>query len=103
MGILFKTYNGRHQLHICRESWVVPDKAELDNILRLFQKKELPKAKIVPKDDSIEIELNGLIVDCRDLNDLKRKFGMIVDLKSRFQKVTPAAKPARGRPAPRKK
>ena len=88
MGILFKTYNGKHQLHVCREIWTLPNKEELDNILGFFRKKELAKAKITPTDDTIELEMNGMIMDCKDAKDLKAKFSLLVDLKSRFQKLT---------------
>jgi hypothetical protein len=100
MGILFKTYNGKHQLHIYREVWVTKTKKEMDEILALFSKKELLKAKITPSDDQIEIELNGLIVDCRDVADLKAKFALVVDLKAKYQKVTPDEKEVK---KPRKK
>jgi|GEM_PF-1908440 len=88
MGILFKTYNGKHQLHIYREAWVAKNKKEMDEILNLFSKKEVVKAKITPIEDKIEIELNGLIVDCKDVNDLKVKFSLLVDMKNKYQKIT---------------
>ncbi len=100
MGILFKTYNGKHQLHIYREVWVAKNKKDMDEILALFSKKEVIKAKITPSDDKIEIELNGLIVDCKDVTDLKNKFALIVDMKAKFQKVTPEEKEVK---KPRKK
>jgi hypothetical protein len=87
MGILFKTYNGKHQLHLYRETWVAKNKSQMDEILTLFSKKEMAKAVITPKDDAIEIELNGMIVDCKDLNDLKAKFGHLADQKAKFQKI----------------
>jgi hypothetical protein len=90
MGILFKTYKGKHQLHVCRELWGVKSKAELEKILGLFSKKELVKAKIAPQgDSSIDIELNGLIIDCKDLADLKLKFALLADLKEKYQKSLP--------------
>ncbi|MBS3166356.1 hypothetical protein J4444_04495 [Candidatus Woesearchaeota archaeon] len=92
MGILFKTYNGRHQLHLYNEVWVLKNKQQLDEILGMFPKKELIKAKITPGDDHIELELNGLIMDCKNIADLKKKFGMMVDLKEEYQKVTPQPK-----------
>ncbi|MEK6938676.1 MAG: hypothetical protein AABX04_06540 [Nanoarchaeota archaeon] len=92
MGILFKTYNGKHQLHIYREIWVTKTKAQMDEVLALFSKKELVKAKITPSENQIEIELNGLIVDCKDVADLKAKFSLVVDLKAKYQKVTPEVK-----------
>ena len=92
MGILFKTYNGRHQLHLYREVWVAQSKKELEEILALFSKKEVVKAKITPVNDTIEVELNGLIVDCKDVLDLKVKFSLLVDMKAKFQKITPEVK-----------
>jgi hypothetical protein len=93
MGILFKTYNGKHQLHLCKETWIVPDRNQLEQILSFFNKKELAKAKVTPIGNSaIELELNGLIVDCRNSSDLKLKFGQIVDLKEKYQKLTPEPK-----------
>lgn len=93
MGILFKTYKGKHQLHVCRELWNVKNKDQLNEILGLFSKKELAKAKITPLgENSIDLELNGLIVDCRDLDDLKTKFGRIADLKQEYQKNLPEKK-----------
>lgn len=88
MGILFKTYKGKHQLHVYREIWSVANKAQLDEILALFDKKELTKAKITPSDNNIEIEMNGLIINCRDLKDLKVKFGLVADMKAKFQKMS---------------
>jgi hypothetical protein len=87
MGILFKTYKGKHQLHICREVWNIKDKNNLNEILGLFSKKELVKAKIIPiNNNSMDLELNGLIIDCKDLEDLKIKFCRIADLKQEYQK-----------------
>ena len=89
MGILFKTYNGKHQLHICKENWTVHSRQELEQILALFSKKEVAKAKITPLNNTnIDLELNGLIVDCRNISDLKEKFALIVDLKEKYQKPT---------------
>lgn len=92
MGILYKTYNGKHQLHFYREVWVAKSKPELEDILNNFPKKEAAKAKITVVGKNMEIELNGLIMDCRDLPDLKFKFGHMVDLKVKYQKTTPAPK-----------
>ena len=92
MGILFKTYNGKHQLHLYRELWVAKNKQQLEEILALFSKKEVIKAKITPVEDTIEVELNGLIVDCKDVTDLKNKFGIIVDMKAKYQKILPETK-----------
>ena len=39
-------------------------------------------------DRKFEVELNAMIVDCRDSKDLKLKFGVLVDLKEKYQKVT---------------
>lgn len=95
MGVLFKTYNGRHQLHLYKEVWVTKNKAQMDEVLALFNKKELVKAKITPSENQIEIELNGLIVECKDVADLKAKFSLVVDLKAKYQKVTPEVKEAK--------
>lgn len=91
MGILFKTYNNQHQLHVCREIWEVGNKAQMEEVLSIFPKKEVAKAKITPSEKSIELELNTLIVPCRDLDDLKKKFGILADLKMKYQKLTPQA------------
>ena len=45
MGILFKTYKGKHQLQIYREVWQMKQKAQLDEVLGLFAPKEAMKAK----------------------------------------------------------
>ena len=97
MSIVFKTYNGVHQLHIYQETWAFPTKHQLDEVLGMFHKKELSKAQITPVGSTIEVVFNGLIVDCSDVADLKKKFGMLADLKEKFQKVTPkkAAKPGK--------
>ena len=92
MGILFKTYNGKHQLHLYNEVWVFRSKKELEGLLNLFPKKEATKLKATPVGKDIEVELNGLIMDCRDSKDLKFKFGHLVDLKEKFQKILPAKK-----------
>jgi len=89
MGILFKTYNGKHQLHLYKELWVLQNKQQLDDVLKLFSKKEMTKARIIPHEKAIELELNGLILDCKDVNDLKVKFGLLVDLKHKYQKILP--------------
>ncbi len=88
MGILFKTYNGKHQLHLYNEIWVLESKVQLEELIEMVGKKEASKLKIVPENNKIQIELNGVIVDCRDATDLKYKFGVLVDWKQRFQKIT---------------
>lgn len=93
MGIIFKTYNGQHQLHLYGEVWVFPDKKQLDEVLKLFRKKELSKAVIKPTGDAIEAELNGLIVECKDSDDVKKKFGQLADYKAKYQKLVPVSKP----------
>ncbi len=90
MSILFKTYNGKPQLHIYQETWSVESKIQLDEILGLLSKKELAKVKLKPTDNKIDVEMNGIIMDCLDVKDLKSKFGMLADLKERFQKSLPA-------------
>ena len=100
MGILFKTYQRRHQLHVYNEVWSVQDKAHLEEILSLFKKEELLKAKIIPGANNIDIELNGLIIDCRNLNDLKKKFGQLAEIKEKYQKILPPKKkPAQKTPS----
>lgn len=86
MSILFKTYNGLPQLHIYQEIWQVQSKIQLDDILRLLAKKELAKVKLKPHNEGIDVEMNGVIIDCSDTRDLKEKFSMLADLKDRFQK-----------------
>ena len=92
MGILFKTYQRRHQLHVYNEVWSVQDKAHLEEVLSMFKKEELLKAKIIPGANNIDIELNGLIIDCRNLSDLKKKFGQIAETKEKYQKILPPKK-----------
>ena len=92
MGILFKTYNKKHQLHLYNEVWVFSTKQHLTSLLNLFPKTEAAKIKAIPVGSKIEVELNGLIMDCKDVADLKIKFGNLVDLKERFQKIVPPKK-----------
>lgn len=92
MGILFKTYNRKHQLHLYNELWVLHTKNELQEILSLFPAQEATKAAITPVGEKMEVQLNGLILNCRDIVDLKKKFGMLVDLKERYQKIVPVKK-----------
>ena len=100
MGILFKTYQRRHQLHVYNEVWSVQDKEHLEEVLSMFKKEELSKAKIIPGANNIDIELNGLIIDCRNLNDLKRKFGQLAEIKEKYQKILPPKKkPAKKSPS----
>lgn len=86
MSILFKTYNGAPQLHIYQEIWQVQSKIQLDDILKLLSKKELAKVNLKPGEAGIDVEMNGVIIDCSDTRDLKEKFAMLADLKDRFQK-----------------
>jgi len=92
MGILFKTYNKRHQLHLYNEIWVMDNKRHLEELLVLFPKEQASKLKITPVGNKLEIELNGLIMDCTDSKDLKAKFSQLVDLKEKFQKIVPPQK-----------
>ena len=87
MGILFKTYNGKHQLHLYNELWVLQTKQQMNDLFNLFQKQGAAKIKVNPVGKNIEIELNGLIINCFDTKDLKIKFSHLVDLKEKFQKV----------------
>ena len=91
MGILFKTYQGKHQLHVCRETWTAKNKAEMEEILKLFSKKEVVKAKITPVDNAIDLELNAMIIDCKNVEDLKHKFGVLAEMKEKYQKIMPQA------------
>ncbi|MBI4980190.1 hypothetical protein HZC30_01365 [Candidatus Woesearchaeota archaeon] len=102
MGILFKTYNSQHQLHVCREVWQVENKVQLEEALSIFPKKEVAKAKITPTEKAIEIELNTLIVPCRDLDDLKKKFGILADLKMKYQKLVPQVPAQKPKPEQKK-
>ena len=92
MSILFKTYNRKHQLHLYNETWVLPERRYLDELLSFFNKDEAAKIKVLPTDTKIEVELNAIIIDCNGLDDLKKKFGILAELKERFQKVMPAVK-----------
>lgn len=87
MGILFKTYNQRHQLHIYREVWVLQTKQQMKDLFNLFSKSEATKIKVTPVGKNIELELNGVIIECKDTKDLKLKFNHLVDLKEKFQKI----------------
>ena len=92
MGILFKTYQRKHQLHVCNETWTLPDKQHLEDVLKLFRKEDLVKAKITPSATAIDVELNAMIVNCRDIRDLKNKFGILAEMKERYQKILPTKK-----------
>jgi len=92
MAILFKTYNGRHQLHLCNEHWAVANKQELDEVLGLFGKKEMSKIVVKPINEKIDLEFHDAIIDCRDLRDLKYKFGLVADIKEKYQKNEPQKK-----------
>ncbi|MFH1276520.1 MAG: hypothetical protein ABIH82_05395 [Candidatus Woesearchaeota archaeon] len=87
MGILFKTYNKKHQLHLYKEVWVMENKRQLDEFLSLYTKEEASKLKITPVGNKFEVELNGLIMNCRDSTDLKKKFSILVDMKEKYQKI----------------
>ncbi len=103
MSIVFKTYNRKHQLHLYQETWVFSNKAQLDEVLGMFNKKELPKAEVKPVNETIEVTFNGVIIDCHDLADLKKKFGLLADLKEKYQKqVVPQVQKGLRRPASRR-
>ena len=93
MGLLFKTYNGKHQMHVCRETWVVHSKQQLDDVFKMFSKKETPKVVVRPVGDKIELEFADVIVDCGDIADVKVKFGLLADLKMKYQKLEPGKAP----------
>jgi hypothetical protein len=88
MGLLFKTYNKKHQLHLYKEIWVMENKRQLDELLGMFKKEQAAKVKLTPIGNKFEIELNGLILDCKDTRDLKLKFAHLVDLKEKYQKTS---------------
>lgn len=67
-------------------------KTELTEVLSLFSKKEAQKARIIPQTNYIELELNQMIVECKDKADLKKKFELVVDYKDKFQKMIPKEK-----------
>ena len=87
MSILFKTYNGKHQLHVLAESWVFTSKAELDEVLSFVDKKEMSKLVIKPVGETIEVEFNGVIIGCRNLGDVKKRFGILAEMKEKYQKT----------------
>lgn len=99
MGILFKTYQKRHQLHLYNEIWQVSGKEQLEEVMKLFSPEEMAKAKITPFGEKIDIELNGIIVDCADMNDLKEKFGLLAELKEKYQKIFPEGNKVKKKPA----
>ena len=92
MGILFKTYKGKHQLHLYKEVWKAENKRQLEEILSPFSKTEAAKAKVVPEGKYILIELNAIIIDCKNTLDLKQKFAYLVDLKAKYQQMQEAKK-----------
>ena len=87
MGILFKTYNGKHQLHLYQENWRFATKKEVDDVLSLFSPLELKKIKMKNVGNFIELEFSGVIVECVDAKDLKHKFSLLADMKEKFQKM----------------
>ncbi len=89
MGILFKTYNGKHQLHLYQETWRFADKKELDDVLSLFSPMEMKKIKMKNVGNFMELEFSGVIVECVDGKDLKQKFALLADMKEKFQKILP--------------
>ncbi|MBI4151421.1 hypothetical protein HY496_00495 [Candidatus Woesearchaeota archaeon] len=88
MGILFKTYNGKHQLHLYQETWRFATKKYLDDVLSLFSAPEMKKIKMKNVGNFMELEFSGVIVECHDLKDLKHKFSLLADMKDKFQKIT---------------
>ncbi len=87
MAILFKTYNGKHQLHVYGETWNVESSQDLKDILNLFDPKNAKKAAIVPGDKIIELTLNEMIIDCKDQKDLNEKFKAISGFKIKYQNI----------------
>ncbi len=92
MGILFKIYNGKPQLHLYQEAWSFATKKELDEVLSLFSAPEMKKIKMKNVGNFIELEFSGVIVECTDMKDLKQKFGFLAEMKERFQKILPRKK-----------
>ncbi len=87
MSIVFKTYNKKHQLHLYQETWLFSTKQQLDEVFSLFGKKEIAKAQVKPTGSTIEAVFNGMIIDCKDLADVKKKFALLADWKEKYQKV----------------
>ncbi len=86
MSILFKTYNRKHQLHIYKETWRFAAKNDIDAVLSLLPHSEMKKIKMRNVDNFLELDLNGIIIECADLKELKHKFGLLADMKEKFQK-----------------
>ena len=87
MSIVFKTYNKKHQLHLYQETWIFSTKHQLDEVFSFFNKTEIAKAQVKPVGSNIETVFNGLIMDCKDLTDVKKKFAILADWKEKYQKV----------------
>ncbi len=87
MGILFKIYNKKYQLHFYNEDWSLQTKHQLDEILALFEPQEAAKIKITPVDNKIELQLHGMFVDCKNKQDLLQKFALLVEMKEKYQKM----------------
>lgn len=87
MSIVFKTYNKKHQLHLYQETWIFSTKHQLDEVFSLFGKTEIAKAQVKPAGNSIEAVFNGMIIECKDLADVKKKFALLADCKEKYQKV----------------
>ncbi len=62
-------------------------KHQLDEVFSLFSKTELAKAQVKPTGSTIEAVFNGIILDCKDLADVKKKFAILADWKEKYQKV----------------
>ncbi|MBI2665433.1 hypothetical protein HYX12_02315 [Candidatus Woesearchaeota archaeon] len=67
MGVLFKTYNKKHQLHLYNEIWVMENKRQLEEVLSMFSPQEAAKVKVTPVGNKMEVALNAMIINCRDL------------------------------------
>ncbi len=85
MAILFKTYNGRNQLHVYGENWTIDTSADLKKVLALFDQKNALKATIVHNDKNINLNLNDMIIECKGMTDLKNKFGVLAEFKVKHQ------------------
>lgn len=87
MGILFKTYNGKPQIHLYKEQWVFSNKPDLDKVLNLIPKESADKIKVGQEGNNIVLDLNGVIIDCKDMKDMKDKFSKFADFKEEYQKI----------------
>lgn len=86
MSILFKTYNGKHQLHLLNEVWVFSDSNEVKELNKMIGP-DAQKANIEVIDNKIKLSLNNIIVNCKNLSELKKMFGVFADYKANNQEL----------------